>query len=79
MLKISMSLIQSPDEGHAPSPVQLSGEACTEKPREALPCASECDIPDGPDSVASIESDVASTSPQIAPPAENRFAREDPW
>ena len=79
MLKISMSLAQSPDEDFAPSPVQPSSEASTESPGEELPCIAEYEIPEVSDSAASIESNNTSTSPQIAPSMENGFVRENPW
>ena len=79
MLKISMSLPQSPDEDYAPSSVQPESEASIERPGEELPCIAEFALPEVPDSAASIESNNASTSPQTAPSAENHFVRENPW
>ena len=79
MLKISMSLAQSPDEDYAPSSVQSASEASIERPGEEFPSIAEGEALEVPDSESSIKSNTASTSSQIAPAAENRFVREDPW
>ena len=84
MLKISMSLAQSPDEDYAPSSVEPSSEASIERPDEELPCIDECETLELPVSDPSIDSNNTSTSPQNAPSVENpsvenRFVREDPW
>ena len=79
MLRISMSPAQSSDEDYDPSPGEPLSDTGIERPGEELPCDAESETLDAPDSDSSIESRNTSTSPQIAPTAENGFVREDPW
>ena len=79
MLKMSESPAQNADDGYEPSPIEPSSAASTESLVQEFLSDAESAMPNVSASATSIESNNASTSPEISPSAEDRFVREDPW